>query len=275
MRISLFPALAGIALLAPTALAGFEAEVSTDIHVGYPAFDAADEDVVVDPVAVGAEKVDLGALPTAADVVAHSIAANGDELFVLDTTTPLSGGFVATPRDVVRWDGLNYTIEFAGEPEGVPDGAAIDAVGVDGAALLLSFDAAVAPGAVFAQDEDLLRFDGTWTLFLDASAAGIPEAADLNAADLFDETGEIALSFDIGGSVDGMPFDDDDVLVYDPASQVWGKRLSQVAALDAADVDAVFIPEPTAAAMSLLACAFLVARLVRRRSRPALPSGRF
>ena len=252
-RIRHRPSLATVFVLAIFASpAAAQVEVSTDITVDTSAGVAADEDVVVDPDGAAAF-IDLGTLPAAADLVAHSMTGDGDELFVLDVTSSLAGGIVATPRDVVRWDGNNYSLEFVGGDEGVPPGAQIDAVGVDGDGLLLSFDTTIQVDGVTAADEDLFRFEsGAWTLFWDGSENGVPESADLDGADQVDGLPRLVLSFDTTLTLDGTTVQDEDVVSFSTGSQTFSIRLDGSDALDpAADVDAVLAPAPGGALWAL------------------------
>ncbi|RIL04650.1 MAG: hypothetical protein DCC71_13315 [Proteobacteria bacterium] len=245
-------------------------ELSTDVTVNVGGVVAADEAVVAD-IGGTAVRVDLGALPRGADLIAFARAANGDALFTLDTAVALPGGAFATPRDVVRWDGAVHAIELRGADRGIPVGARIDAIAVSEGDLLLSFDVTVTLGGVTAADEDLLRLDGTqpdvWSLAFDGSAHGIARGADLDAADAI-PGGPLALSFDVSGSIGGIPFADEDVLAFAPANGGWSKRYdgsARHAALAAGDVDAVAVPEPLGA--GLAAAAALVLLRTRRSTR--------
>lgn len=241
-------------------------ELSTDITVDLDGTLAHDEDVVEEDSGGVVTKIELGELPGDADLVAYSVATNGDVLFTLDVTASLPGGVDATPRDVVRWNGSSYSLELRGADHAVPLGAQIDAIGVIEGDLLLSFDVSVTLDGVAADDEDLLRLAGTqpeeWMLFFDGSAEGVPEAADLDGADVVDQSGHLALSFDVSGSVGGVAFDDDDVLEFEPQGGQWSKRYDGAmahAGLAAADVDAVFVPEPGTSAVAVAAAAALAA----------------
>jgi hypothetical protein len=274
MRCGILPGFAlGLALVLP---AGAAVEISTDVTVDLAGTVARDQDVVEDTgSAIG--KVNLGTIPSAADLAAYSVATDGDVLFALDVTTELPGGVTVTPRDVVRWNESSYSLELRGADHGVPAGAAIDAIGVVAGDLLLSFDVTVTLGGVVAQDEDLLRLEGTqpdaWSLFFDGSVAGVSAGADLDGADLLDENGHLALSFDVSGSVGGVAFDDEDILEFDPGPGTWSKRYDGTAArpaLAAADVDAVFVPEPgavPAGTASGIALGLVFAQRAARRSR--------
>lgn len=249
-------------------------EISTDVTADLGGTIAADEDVVVDSGSGAPPKLDLGALPANVDVTGYTVADDGDALFSIDVTAELAGGVTATPRDVVRWNGSSYSIELAGADHGVPAGARIDAIGLVAGDLLLSFDVTVDLGNVTAADEDLVRLESTqpdlWSLSFDGSAAGVPEAADLDGADWVDASGHLALSFDVSGAAGAVAFDDEDILEYTPGSGAFAMRFdgaSRFPALAAADVDALFVPEPGAAA-SVAAAALGLLASRRRRARP-------
>jgi hypothetical protein len=254
-------------LLAPVAFAADE--ISTDITADLGGTIANDEDVVEDTGSGAPTKIALGALPAASDVIGYSLAPGGDILFSLDVASSLAGGVDVTPRDVVRYDGSVYTIEFEGVDHDIPAGAKIDAIGWIEGDLLLSFDVTVELGEITADDEDLVQLASTtpddWVLYFDGSANGVPAGADLDGADLLDATGHLALSFDISGAVGGVNFDDEDILDFNSTGGAWTMRYdgsTRFPALAAADVDAVFAPEP--AAIALGASAFVVMLAVRR-----------
>lgn len=245
-------------------------EISTDITVDLAGTLATDHDVVEDTGAGAPTPIDLGSIPDAADVSGYSVATNGNVLFSLDVSASLPGGIDVSPRDVVRWNGSAYSVEFDGDDHGVPAGARIDAIGVVAGDLLLSFDVTVSLGGVTADDEDLLRLESTqpdvWSLSFDGSAQGVPAGADLDGADVVDANGHLALSFDISGSVGGVSFDDEDILEFTPGPNTWSMRYdgaSAFPALAAADVDAVFVPEPGAVA---LGGAALLALALRKKA---------
>lgn len=250
----------GAALALPATAAN---EISTDITVDLGGTLTDDEDAVEDA-AGSVSQIDLGTLPAAADLIGYSIAGNGDILFSLDIAAALPGGIDVTPRDVVRWNGSTYSIELAGADHGIPAGAQIDAIGSVAGDLLLSLDVTATLGNVTADDEDLVRLESTvpdvWSLYFDGSAQGVPAGADLDGADVLDQSGNLALSFDISGTVGGVTFDDEDILEFAPGGATWSKRWdgsSAYAALAAADVDAVFVPEPGALVLGLAAFAAL------------------
>jgi len=181
-----------------------------------------DEDVAKDDMAGLVTMLDVGTIPNFTDVNACHAERIGAQLLSFDTTVSLPGGLIAGPGDVVRFDGITYTVEFDAVANGLPNGVIIDAVSVgNNNDLLLSFDTTVALDGITVEDEDLVRFNGTtFSLFFDGSDAGVPAALDLDGAYL-NCNGSLLLSFDGSAMIDGMAFDDEDVLLYDPASDTW------------------------------------------------------
>ena len=111
-------------------------------------------------------------LETAIDAVSRD--ASGDLLLSVDGFVQIAG-LNAARSDVLRWDGVAFSLFFDASSEGIPmelnvDGLHYDTVGDD---LLLSFDAAGSIGGVLFGREDIVRFDpnsGTWSLEFDASS---------------------------------------------------------------------------------------------------------
>lgn len=259
-----------IHLLATLALAGAwpsaslaQVAYSPDVTVSLSGTVVTDEDAAVDDLAGSVGLADLGPLPAAAEVDAYSVDGS-DRLFSLDTTTPLTGGLVAVPADVVRFDGAAYTLAFDASAAGVPEGANVDAVSIAGAGLYLSFDTTVDLGVgITPADEDLVLFTGGgFVLAFDGSAAGLDPALDLDAANVQPD-GSFVLSLDQPGTVGGVVFDDDTILIHDGST--WA------VAVDASDQDAGFgaadlvaVPEPGVGLGVLLSGGVLLA-LRRRR----------
>jgi hypothetical protein len=222
------------------------AAISTDVTVTIDGTLLTDESVGLDSFLILTVPVSLGGLPLAAAVTAYHPLANGDELFVLDTMVELAGSLVVSPIDIVRYDGLGYSLEFDGSAAGIADTASIDAVSRTPAGeLLLSFDTTVQAGAVVADDEDVVMWDGVaFSKIFDGSAAGIATSRDLNG--VHDVGGGVlGLSFDASGSVGGVAFADEDILLYDPSGPTWELAYDgsmQHAALARADVEALALP---------------------------------
>jgi hypothetical protein len=190
---------------------------------------------------------DIGAISPAADLAAYHLLSNGDQLLAFDTTVTLPGSIMARPNDVVRYDGAAYALEFVGSNQGIPPGTRIDAVtAADNGDLVLSFDVTTAIPSVIADDEDLVRFNGVgqFAMFFDGSAAGLPPGLDLDAAHFDADSGRILISLDIGGTVAGTAFSDEDILEHDPAGSTWSVAYDGSAehgAWSGGDLVAVFV----------------------------------
>jgi hypothetical protein len=244
-----------------TALAQEIVSTSPDITIDLGAsVIAADEDVAVDNQLGVVIIENLGSLSDASDVTALGLDVNGDRFIAFETTTALSGGVVARPGDVIRYDGAAYSIEFDASAAGLPNGVATDATSLAAGGLLLSFDTTVDLGSgLVVADEDLVAWDGsTFSLLLDGSTAGVETALDIDAAqDL--GGGAFMISFDTTGQIAGLVFDDEDVLRFDGTT--WSMEFDASAASSAwaaADLDAVMVPEPSAEMLLLFGAIGLV-----------------
>jgi hypothetical protein len=237
-------------------------DVTIDLGAGVI---AADEDVAVDN-QLGLVVLDnLGPLPEASEVIALGHDANGDRLIAFETTTALAGGVVARPGDIVRYDGAAYSIEWDASAAGLPNGVATDATSLSAGGMLFSFDTTVdLGGGLVAADEDLVEWNGSaFALIFDGSAEGVDSALDIDGAQDVGG-GQLLMSFDTTGQIDGLVFDDEDVLRFDGAS--WTLEFDASAANPAwaaADLDAVMVPEP--AISTLLAAGALWIGVLRRR----------
>ena len=198
----------------------------------------------------------FAAVPASAEVAGFELSSAGavGNLLAVDTTVALPGlpaSSAAEPRDVVRFNAAtgNFSSFFDGSANGIPEGAAIDAVATDASdRLLLSFDTTVSlPGVGTVEDEDLVRFaSGTWTMEFDGSARGVPAELDLDAAHRVKGTSELLLSFDGSGSVGGVAFDDEDVVAFDTVALTFTKYFdgSTSDPTDWPAADLVGLPEP-------------------------------
>ncbi len=234
MRPVLLAALAGLALTPTSAATPLQSvRVSSDVTTTMGAVTLDDGGVAQDDLGGTVTAVPLGPIPAAADLDGYALLADGTQLLSFDTTVQLPGPLTAEPCDVVRWDGGTYTFAFQGRPRGVPRGVNVDAVAVQGNALLLSFDVSVDFGNFRADDEDLVQFDGVvFSLYFDGSAAGVPPGLDLDAADLLACNGHLLLSFDGSGTVGGVSFGNADVVEFDGTSG-WAVTYHGPAGLDA------------------------------------------
>lgn len=185
-------------------------------------------------------------------------------------------GFVE-PSDVIAYDGSRYSLVFDGSLAGVGFGANIDAISLDVAGdLVLSFDTTLDLGIVVA-DEDLVRFDGNaFAKIFDGSAIGLDPALDVDAVD-YEAPGVFRISLDAAGDLGGVIFADEDLLTVSASG---GQALVHDGSALAegwirADLEAVAVPEPAAAAMlaaGILLLAVVPRRRFERSRRPLIPS---
>ena len=242
--------------------------ISPDVSIDYAGAAVHDEDVAIDDLAGAgfAGTFALGGLSPTADLNAFHLRDDGDALFSLDTTQLLPNGLVAEPRDVVRYDGAGYFLEFDGSSAGIANGVRVDAVTDGPAGMLLSFDTAVELAGVFVEDEDLVDVVGSAAFY--GSAQGISQDLDLDGAQRL-ASGDLVLSFDGSGSVGALSFDDEDLVRLDAQSGTWSLAYDgsfQQSGWEGGDLDAVqAVPEP-AHGLGLVAGAGLLAALARRRT---------
>lgn len=210
---------------------------SPDIHVSLPAITLADHDVGMGSLS-GPGKLNLGNLPNATDVDALHGLPDGNVLFSVDVPTVL-GNATYFPSDVIRWNGVLWSLEFNGRASGIPDGVNLDALAVSGNNLLFSIDVSAVLGGTLFTDSDVIAFDGEdFTLYLQASSVGLGQANDVDAVHVNDQGG-VLLSFDISESVAGITFADEDLLLR--ANTSWSLNVdgsTANAAWIAADLDA-------------------------------------
>ena len=243
--------LLGVCLAAGTvSQAGAQAIItaSPDITIGVSSGAVVtDEESAVDNQLGITLQESYGALPAGSELIALGRDVDGDSLLAFDTTVSLSGGVIASPGDVMRFDGSTYTTEFDASAEGVPAGVYTDAVSVSSPGLILSFDTTTSlPGGIIVADEDLVRWDGgSFSVVLDGSTVGMTSNLDIDAVqDL--GAGVFAVSFDTTGSLDGAVFGDEDLMRWDGTS--WSLEYD-ASASDSdwipADLNAVVVvPEP-------------------------------
>lgn len=195
----------------------YAADITTEF--GGQIFD--DGDAIEEEATSTIVPLSIGAVPNPPALSAYHVRAGGIQLVSFETSVVLPGGLVASPGDVVQtnFDGsAPYTMVFDASTHGVPDGARVDAIAYTsnvGGDLLLSFDTTVTLGAITAADEDIVRVIGaSYSLFFDASSAGVSSALDLDGATWVPANGSLLVSFDTGGTIGGVTFADEDVLEY-------------------------------------------------------------
>ena len=109
-------------------------------------------------------------------------------LFSLEEDAVLPGAGLVADEDMLMFSGATFSIVLDGSVEGIPAEAGVDAISLASDApplvFLLSLDcAAVIAGTVY-DDGDILNYyepTSAFSLFMDASAQGIPEEVDVDA----------------------------------------------------------------------------------------------
>jgi hypothetical protein len=160
--------------------------------------------------------------------------------------TKLLDGTTVTPRDILQL-GLSITLETSGEALGLPEGAKIDALYLDGGEWIVSLDRPTMVAGEIIRDSDLVRLMGGGAgveIVFSAVDQGLPIGLDIDGAHIKGD--DIYLSFDQAGRLPGLDFNDHSVIVYSTATETW--RLHHDAASEAGfpsfagmDVDALSI----------------------------------
>jgi hypothetical protein len=122
-----------------------------------------------------------------------------DDLWLFSPGEPVAlDSSVYEPRDVVAYDGSVYSVFLDGSAAGVPEGARIDAILLDGAGrAVLSFDVPVElGGTVYDRSDLVLREAAGFSLYWDAEAAGVPPGSNLVGA-AEDDAGFLVVNFDV------------------------------------------------------------------------------
>jgi len=241
----LLPGVLAVAISLPARAQEASVDFSPDITLNLDGVVTADEDVSRDDFA-NVFDIPVGAIPPNADITVYHMLANGDALLSFDITIELPGAVIARPQDVVRYDGVNYSIELDGLSEGIPAGVGIDAASIAGDGdLLLSIDGTVDFGGLVATDEDIIQFDGNdFSLAFDGSTTGIATALDIDAMHFAPDSNEFYFSFDTGGEIENQVFSDEDLLKYNPESDNWSMAYdgsTRHPEWVAGDMDAAFV----------------------------------
>lgn len=139
--------------------------------------------------------------------------------FSVDTHVQLDG-LVIAPGDIVFSDGGSLSLAFDAAAQGLPDGVNVDAVALDeNDDLVFSIDTHADLGGTVFEDADLIRFDGGgFAMVFDASVAGFPDSADIDAATAFSE-GRVVVSTKTGGMVESSPYGHGTLLLVDSTDE--------------------------------------------------------
>lgn len=168
-------------------------------------------------------------VPASVHITGYYQLSNNQQLLTFDNPVSLpvgSGSITITPRDVASFDGTSYSLPyFVGANNGVPAGAAIDALTMIGSDLALSFDIPVSlPGpnstTITAYPSDLVQLTGSGAPFqivFSGGQNGVPPGVNLVGAGYLASNGHLLLVFDGMGSVGGESFTPQEVLEFEPS----------------------------------------------------------
>lgn len=157
------------------------------------------------------------ALPAAARIDALA-RRPGDWLFSLESAATLDGTLY-DPRDVVRFDGVAYSLFLSGAAQGIPSTANVDAIAVSGpgGALLVSVDAPATIGGIDVDPGDLLSLvGGVFTMRFDASAHAVPIPRGVDVTGVDETEGGLLVSFDVPVALAGLMYLPGDIARIEP-----------------------------------------------------------
>ena len=125
------------------------------------------------------------------------------------------GGTTYETRDVVSWDGSVYAMVLDGSAVGIPDYAGVDGLFRDAAGVaVLSFDVPVNLGGTEYSRSDLVSWDGSFGLYWDGQAAGVPAYANVTGADQL-SAGKVVLAFDVPVDLGGAEYLPGELVLHD------------------------------------------------------------
>ena len=217
------------------------ADVSTDLALT----PLNDEDIAEEDPTGSVSSVNIGPIPSVADLDAYHLLPSGNHLLSFDTTIELPGAVTASPGDVVLFDGQGYSLAFSASGHDLPAGLNLDAVSaLNNGDLLASFDASFSFLGEVIDDEDLVRISGgVVSVYLDGSSEGVPTPLDVDAIHYVEGEGTLLLSFDSSGGIGGLRFDDEDVVAYEPSTGIWSMLYdgsAEHAGWSKADLDSLY-----------------------------------
>lgn len=159
---------------------------------------------------------DLG-IPDGVNIDAFGFSGS-NIFFSVDILTTLDG-VVYTERDLILYDGDNFSKLLDGPGIGIPDGACIGAATAfsDGS-IIFSLDIPVSLGGIPFKANDLIKYDGSsFDPYFSGSDNGIPENANIDGVWVSLE-GDILFSLDIPCSLNGLDVKDKDIIKWSEGS---------------------------------------------------------
>jgi len=185
------------------------------------------------------DPVDVDAYDGTLDAFSIDISANIDSF----------ADFFMRPGEVYTTSGV---LLFDPVAAGLPANTNVDAISLDPLNGDLLFSIAQfannVPGISFITPADIIRWDGS-SLGLFFDGLRVPRVLNLDAVHVLNNS-TILMSFDTGGSIDGIGFRDEELLLYNPSSDSFSLNTITAAFADdwfPADADALYAIEgPTA-----------------------------
>ncbi|MEW6419257.1 MAG: LamG-like jellyroll fold domain-containing protein [Nitrospirota bacterium] len=156
-------------------------------------------------------------IPKGVNINAFGISGSNN-IFSVDVPITL-GGMDFTERDLILYDGTNFSKLLDGSDVGIPDGARINAATVlsDGS-IIFSLDIPASMGGLSFKANDLIKYDGSsFSLYFNGLANGIPESANIDGV-WVSSAGEILFSLDIPCSLNGLEVKDKDIIKWSNGS---------------------------------------------------------
>ena len=145
---------------------------------------------------------------------------------------------------MATFDGDGYELFFKGRDSGIPRGVRLDAIAVDGGGtLFFSIDVDAEIGGEVYRDDDVIVFDGGFDFFFKGQSSGVPPALDIDAIAILGG-GDLVMSFDVGGTVDGINVGDEDLLIFDGNWGLFDDGENLSASFAPADLDALALVDP-------------------------------
>ncbi len=115
------------------------------------------------------------------NIIAIAVLGNGDIIF--STDAPFTASSINfEPRDIVQWNGVEYSMYKSGSALGLSASANINALALSSSGLLLiSFDVPETVSATTYEPMDIARVNGdnSLNMYIDGSVAGIPADANI------------------------------------------------------------------------------------------------
>jgi len=231
---------------------------ATDMAVTIGDLTAGPNVVIADDLRGSLSSITFPSVPSSTAIRGYVRMTSGTQLIVFDSalTLPSKGGsFVATPRDVVSFDGTNYSMYFNGDDgaNGIPGGVAISGLTIDSSNLVIALDTTVVlpatlGGTITAQPNDLIMMTGTgppYSILFNGATAGLPAGIEISAAAYLPVSRNILFVFDGTGSIGGENFTPRTILDFVPPTNWSSITYDGEDNLGAAKVRAVFATEPT------------------------------